>query len=383
MTVTDAKGVTKPVKAAPKARAPRVVAGARDAEIAAADAHERSFARDFRRLAGHVGFVRMLNDLSVRDALPQVLLLTGRAGIGKAMIASNIAALHLCEHRTACGTCDACLQVASGSHPELLLLDDEPDADADAAATAKPKLSAADAAAVQEQVAINPGSGARARVVIVEDIDRLTASAANRLLKTLEEPPPAARFVLTSSRPRALLATIRSRTVQFRVRSPEPAAALKVLRDLVAASDVTGDAPSHLPAEADILAELARFGGSPGLLFKRWQAKIATSVAHGDLRTVGCPKSLLDALERSGEARGQAAGAWLEDYELTLNRYYRDLVALNQVTSSSTSVESSPAETKRRRELLGAARRKIGFSQIALSSQLLAEATLMERRWTV
>ncbi len=71
-----------------------------------------------------------------------------------------------------------------------------------------------------ERVAYRPHEG-RARVFIVRDADELTVSAANAMLKTLEEPGRGTHFVLLTSRPNRLLDTIRSRTLPVRF-SPLP-----------------------------------------------------------------------------------------------------------------------------------------------------------------
>jgi DNA polymerase-3 subunit delta' len=65
----------------------------------------------------------------------------------------------------------------------------------------------------------------RALVVLIRDADELTTSAANALLKTLEEPPPRTHFILLTTRPGRLLDTIRSRTLPVRF-GPLPLAAL-------------------------------------------------------------------------------------------------------------------------------------------------------------
>jgi DNA polymerase-3 subunit delta' len=77
---------------------------------------------------------------------------------------------------------------------------------------------------VLESVGYRPHEG-RARVFIVRDADELTVSAANALLKTLEEPGQNTHFVLLTSRPNRLLDTIRSRTLPVRF-SPLPDAVL-------------------------------------------------------------------------------------------------------------------------------------------------------------
>jgi DNA polymerase-3 subunit delta' len=73
---------------------------------------------------------------------------------------------------------------------------------------------------------------ARARVIIVDEADRMNANAANCLLKTLEEPTDRTHIVLLSSAPERLLATIRSRTQRIRFRGVGQAALLGLARRL-------------------------------------------------------------------------------------------------------------------------------------------------------
>lgn len=381
-TVATAAGT----KTKGRGRTPRVAPGTREAEDLVASERAKSRARDFRRIRGHEAFAARLAQLSVRQALPQVLLLTGKAGIGKSMLASYVAALHLCEQRNACGACAACLEIARGAHPEVLVFDDGELTAADAAEAAdgealaaetKPKLTIEDAAEIQEHVSLNPGPNARARVVIIEDIDRVTLGAANRLLKTLEEPPAGARFVLTSSRPRTLLPTIRSRTVRFFV--PAPAPMPDLLRELAQSLEPPADGPVSLPPDAELLAGLARESGSPGLWLKRLKQRLAAPPG-------GTPKaalSPLDAVEFGLAARGVPVPRWLDDFERTLNARYRAVFAEKDAKGASRQTPAvRPADMQKRRALLSTARQHAAIGQIALSAQLLAEASHLETRWT-
>jgi DNA polymerase-3 subunit delta' len=123
----------------------------------------------------------------------------------------------------ACGACSACRRALTLSdeeprvplHPDLVFV---------ARGLYKKTLGAAEASGISieqvrrvvlARVGFPPHEG-RALVFIVEDADELTASAANALLKTLEEPGPATHFLLLTSRPNRLLDTIRSRTLPVR-----------------------------------------------------------------------------------------------------------------------------------------------------------------------
>ncbi len=128
----------------------------------------------------------------------------------------------------ACGKCGACLRAVRLSeeeprvpaHPDVVLLQ---------RGLYRGRISANEATGISieqvrrmvlSRIGYGPHEG-RARVFIVRDADELTVSAANALLKTLEEPGPVTYFVLLTSRPNRLLDTIRSRTLPVRF-SPLP-----------------------------------------------------------------------------------------------------------------------------------------------------------------
>lgn len=178
-------------------------------------------------------------DGPLQDALRaqhgHALLLRGPAGVGQFELALALAQAWLCEApavgmggpaapgRAACGVCPACRLNAARSHPDLLLLLPEalrealgwPDAaegDSDKAGKAKPskeiKVDAVRAAVGFAQSTSARGHG---KVVLIYPAEQMNGIAANALLKTLEEPPGAARFILATTAADQLLPTIRSR----------------------------------------------------------------------------------------------------------------------------------------------------------------------------
>jgi DNA polymerase-3 subunit delta' len=163
------------------------------------------------------------------DRVHHAYLFDGADGVGKEVAALGLAQALVCERRpprgpTACGECSACLRtvVKAGSkrpvHPDVVILErglyspeqigrrtpETQDLSIDQVRTL-----------VLAHAAFPPHEG-KARVYIVRRAEELSISAANALLKTLEEPPSRTHFILLSSRSESLLSTIRSRTQRVR-----------------------------------------------------------------------------------------------------------------------------------------------------------------------
>ena len=200
-------------------------------------------------LIGHLAARKRLSQAIRRGKLPQVLLLTGPAGVGKQRLALWLAQLAMCEEPSdePCGGCRACRLVAGLGHPDVHWYvpiprpkAGDPDKQVDEAGQCiaqvmnerrdQPLYPAVDGMSthslasvrlLQREAALTAVEGGR-RVFILGEADRLIAQeasqeAANALLKLLEEPPAGSLFVLTTVEPRRLLATMRSRAVPVRL----------------------------------------------------------------------------------------------------------------------------------------------------------------------
>jgi DNA polymerase-3 subunit delta' len=190
---------------------------------------------------------------TLREQRSHALMVHGPSGVGQFELALGLAQGWLCEAESSsanpsplrpCGRCAACHLVRARSHPDLLVLVPEalraalgwePDADADdagdKASKAKPSKDIK-VEAVRSAVAFAQTTSARGRgkVVVLHPAERMNAISANTLLKTLEEPPGEARFVLSSGAPDALLPTIRSRCQAVTLTLPATDVAIEWLR---------------------------------------------------------------------------------------------------------------------------------------------------------
>ena len=190
---------------------------------------------------------------ALREQRSHALLVHGPSGVGQFELALGLAQGWLCEVESSpaspsplrpCGRCAACHLVGARSHPDLLVLVPEalraalgwePDADADdsadKASKAKPskdiKVESVRAAVAFAQTTSARGRG---KAVVLHPAERMNGISANTLLKTLEEPPGNARFVLSSGAPDALLPTIRSRCQAITITLPATDVAIEWLR---------------------------------------------------------------------------------------------------------------------------------------------------------
>jgi DNA polymerase-3 subunit delta' len=172
--------------------------------------------RETHELAGHAAAEAILAQAFAGGRLHHAWLLAGRAGIGKATLAYRMARHLLAkpQERDAAGRTlavppesAASRQVGQLAHPGLLVLRRPYDLKTKRLLSI---ISVDEVRRLRGFLGLTAGEGGW-RVVIVDSADELNTNAANALLKSLEEPPPRALFLLVTSQPSGLLPTIRSR----------------------------------------------------------------------------------------------------------------------------------------------------------------------------
>lgn len=143
--------------------------------------------------------------------LTHAILITGEAGVGKWSLAGAIAAALLCEgeekDRIPCGKCRACLQMETFSHPDVTVLEKGKPLTSKEAKTVIPVEDVQEAI---HRVGLK-GFESERRIIMIHHAEDMSEQAQNKLLKTLEEPPEDAFFLLTSLNEERLLPTIVSR----------------------------------------------------------------------------------------------------------------------------------------------------------------------------
>jgi DNA polymerase III subunit delta' len=171
---------------------------------------------------------------SPNSKLPHALLLRGRTGIGKYDFALDVAKAVLCSQATdqqqACGSCPSCTWFNEGTHPDFMLIGPEDaevlDEPVKKKATKKTQISVAKIRQLIDSLTLSSHQVNAYRVIVIAPADMLNSASANALLKMLEEPPAKTLFLLVTSQPQRLLATITSRCQAVDMPLPSKADAL-------------------------------------------------------------------------------------------------------------------------------------------------------------
>jgi len=154
---------------------------------------------------------KALKDILSSGKIPHAFLFSGPKGVGKTSAARILAKVINCERRSQkavdkkrsiepCNKCDQCSSITNGTSLDIIELDAASNRGID------------DIRSLREAVKLSPVNS-RKKVYIIDEVHMLTTEAANAFLKTLEEPPDHVVFILATTNPEKLPATVRSRLV--------------------------------------------------------------------------------------------------------------------------------------------------------------------------
>ncbi|HEV2833062.1 MAG TPA: DNA polymerase III subunit gamma/tau, partial [Hanamia sp.] len=162
--------------------------------------------QNFSTVVGQLHITTTLKNAIKNNQLAHAFLFCGPRGVGKTTCARILAKTINCENRTedgeACNVCNSCISFDNGTSMNIHELD------------AASNNSVDDIRALVDQVRFAPQAG-KYKVYIVDEVHMLSASAFNAFLKTLEEPPPFAIFILATTEKHKILPTILSRCQIF------------------------------------------------------------------------------------------------------------------------------------------------------------------------
>lgn len=251
----------------------------------------------FDKLIGNDHIKTILKRFISNSRVPNSLLFTGEEGIGKRLFALEFAKSFVChnpQNGEACDKCRACLRAGKFTFPSADDRDEHKKvifselADIGMVIAYKRNILVDAIRDLEREANFRPFEAA-SRFFIINNADKMNAEASNALLKTLEEPPASSHIFLVTSRPTALLPTIRSRVQTLRF------------------------APVETEKIEDYLISTKRFSQS--------DAKISARIAHGRI--------------------GDALGSDLEKFRARRELMFKVLQSLLQTNDRAVLLQSA------------------------------------------
>ena len=190
--------------------------------------------RTFKDMVGQEHVLKALINTLEHQRLHHAYLFAGTRGVGKTTIGRILAKCLNCETGVSsqpCGQCGACVAINQGNFVDLIEVD----------AASKTKVE--DTRDLLNNVQYAPANG-RYKVYLIDEVHMLSNSSFNALLKTLEEPPPHVKFLLATTDPQKLPATVLSRCLQFNLKHISPEQIVNYLKTALTDEKITFEEPA-------------------------------------------------------------------------------------------------------------------------------------------
>ena len=279
-----------------------------------ASLYRRHRPQSFGEVVGQQHVVRTLSNAVEGGRVHHAYLFVGSRGTGKTSMAKILARSLNCVNGptlTPCGECEACRTIAAGTSLDVIEMD------------AASNRSVDDVRDLRERVGYAPAEG-HWKVYILDEAHMLTKEAWNAFLKTLEEPPPNTVFVLATTEPQKVMATIVDRCQRFDFQRPTLEQIAAVVRRVADAEAIAIDdgavaliarsASGSFRDALGTLDQLVAFGGDGistddvvellGAADAELLFEVTDALAAGDAAaTLGA----VETLSRSGRDPGQFA----------------------------------------------------------------------------
>jgi DNA polymerase-3 subunit gamma/tau len=330
--------------------------------------YRRYRSQTFDELIGQEHVVRTLRNAIAEGRVAHAYLFTGPRGVGKTTVARLLAKAVNCTAPLAerpCGVCESCRAIAEGRAVDVIEMD------------AASHTSVEDAREIIERVQFRPAV-ARTKVYIIDEVHMLSTAAFNALLKTLEEPPPHALFILATTEVHKVPATILSRCQRFVFNRHTVASIAAHLRSIAAQEGVTLEAgvaeaiaraaTGSMRDALSVLDQLMAYGGGTVSL-----EQVRNLLGAGEMQEVTALADALIAGDLPGAlqviANVAAAGADLRQFTRDLVERLRALMLLRAGADRSlldvAEEEAAQIERQARSADLGALMRWVKlFSEL-------------------
>jgi len=297
----------------------------------------------FDDLLNQEHIITTLRNAIAQNRIAHGYIFSGQRGTGKTTTARIVARCLNCEKGPTdqpCGVCASCLEVTAGGSVDVIEID------------AASNRGINEMRELRENVRYQPARD-RYKIFIVDEAHQITSEAFNALLKTIEEPPPWAVFILCTTESHKIPTTIASRCQHFSFRSVDFNDLIDRMREIcvqegieaddealsVIAQSGEGSVRDSLSALDQAIAccgnklEAAQVRALLGAFSLDSMAQVSTALSNSD---GGAVLALVDDLERNGGSP--------QHFSRELSRYVRNLLVTKISGPESRLVTASPSE---------------------------------------